>query len=253
MLLRILLILALLAGLGVIAVSQFKIRPHIQGIIEERQSQSNRADTAEANLRKTTKQLKDTEQTLGNTKKQLAQTEKDLAATKIEVQNEQDRANKLKQTLSVTSSNLLAVQQELSAWKNLLIPVEKVGEIIASEKKLRADLDVMEQEKKILLTEVDRQRKIIEAFLGKNPEVEFPLPKMAKVLAVDPKWNFVILDAGTRQNVTNNCVGLVSHNGKLVAKVKVTSVQADRSIANVAPGWNLGEIMEGDLVLPPFE
>ncbi len=253
MLLRILLILAILAGLGVIAVSQFKVRPHIQGIIEERQSQSNRADTAEANLRKTKNQLSETNKILVKTTQQLAQTEKDLAAAKTEVQNEQDRANKLKQTLSVTSSNLLAAQQELSAWKNLLIPVEKVSEVIASEKKLRADLEVMEQEKKILLTEVERQARIIKSFMEGNPDVEFPLPKMAKVLAVDPKWNFVILDVGTRQNVTNNCVGLVSHDGKLVAKVKVTSVQTDRSIANVMSGWNLGEIMEGDLVLPPAE
>ena len=45
---------------------------------------------------------------------------------------------------------------------------------------------------------------------------------------------------------------LVNRNGKLVAKVKVRSVQKDRCIANVLPGWQLGDVMEGDQVLPAF-
>jgi hypothetical protein len=43
---------------------------------------------------------------------------------------------------------------------------------------------------------------------------------------------------------------LVNRNGKLVAKVKVRSVQKDRAVANVMPGWQLGEVMEGDQVTP---
>ena len=39
-------------------------------------------------------------------------------------------------------------------------------------------------------------------------------------------------------------------DGKLVAKVKVSSVQKDRAVANVVPGWQLGEIFEGDLAIP---
>jgi hypothetical protein len=35
----------------------------------------------------------------------------------------------------------------------------------------------------------------------------------------------------------------------LVAKVQIRSVQSDRSIANVMPGWKLSEVMEGDQVL----
>jgi hypothetical protein len=43
---------------------------------------------------------------------------------------------------------------------------------------------------------------------------------------------------------------LVSRDGKLVAKVIVRSVQKDRSIANIVPGWKLGEPVEGDEVSP---
>ena len=43
---------------------------------------------------------------------------------------------------------------------------------------------------------------------------------------------------------------LVNRNGQMVAKIKITSVQKDRSIANVMPGWKLGEVLEGDQVIP---
>ena len=45
---------------------------------------------------------------------------------------------------------------------------------------------------------------------------------------------------------------LVNRNGKLVGKVVVRTVQKDRSIANVLPGWELGEVMEGDQVIPAY-
>jgi hypothetical protein len=35
-----------------------------------------------------------------------------------------------------------------------------------------------------------------------------------------------------------------------VAKVIVRSIQKDRAIANVMPGWKLGEVLEGDQVIP---
>jgi len=42
---------------------------------------------------------------------------------------------------------------------------------------------------------------------------------------------------------------LVSRDGKLLAKVKIVNVEDNRSIANVLPGWELEDIMEGDTVL----
>ena len=43
---------------------------------------------------------------------------------------------------------------------------------------------------------------------------------------------------------------LVSRDGKLVAKVIVRTMEKDRCIANVVPGWKLGELIEGDQVSP---
>ena len=75
-----------------------------------------------------------------------------------------------------------------------------------------------------------------------------PAGLRGKVLVADPKFDFVVLNIGEKEQVVPYGRFLVSRNGKLVAKLKVQSVQPDRSIANVMPGWNLSEIMEGDEV-----
>jgi hypothetical protein len=60
----------------------------------------------------------------------------------------------------------------------------------------------------------------------------------------------VVLNIGQDQGVLNNGELLVSRDGKLVAKVVVRSLEKDRSIANIIPGWKLGEVIEGDEVTP---
>jgi hypothetical protein len=59
----------------------------------------------------------------------------------------------------------------------------------------------------------------------------------------------VVLDIGEEQGVLENGEMLVNRNGRLVAKVKIKTVERSRSIANVLPGWKLGDVMEGDEVL----
>jgi hypothetical protein len=69
-------------------------------------------------------------------------------------------------------------------------------------------------------------------------------------MVVDPKWDFVVLNIGEDQGLLPDGELLVSRDGKLIAKVIVRSIQKDRSIANLVPGWKLGEVIEGDQVTP---
>jgi hypothetical protein len=41
----------------------------------------------------------------------------------------------------------------------------------------------------------------------------------------------------------------VHRNSKLVGKVRIQQVMANRSVANLMAGWKLGDIEEGDQVL----
>jgi hypothetical protein len=100
------------------------------------------------------------------------------------------------------------------------------------------------------------QRKIVKltnelARLMGGDNYEAPLPPGLKgtILVVDPRWEFVVLDIGENKQVLKDGVMMVHRNSKLVGKVRITNVMAERSIANVMPGWKLDEIREGDQVL----
>jgi hypothetical protein len=85
---------------------------------------------------------------------------------------------------------------------------------------------------------------------GEDATIKLPADLKGKILVVDPKWDFVVLNIGDNQGVIQDGELLVSRDGKLVAKVIVRTVEKDRSIANIVPGWKLGEVIEGDEVVP---
>jgi len=249
MLLRVFLILAILAGIGTVAVTQFMVRPHIQGIITVRDENKQNWDRELARANKLNKELKTTQETLATTEKNLEETKTSLVAMTSRATEQERRANGLQQTLDTTKRDLTTAQQDLSAWKALGIPVEEVSRTIVSEKRFRQLTTVLEDEKRVLLKENTRLTNMIaELTLGEDLPVPMPGAK-GTVVAVDPKWNFVVLDVGENGGARQRGVFLVSRNGKLVGKVRVTNVQPNRSIANVVPGWQLDEILEGDQVV----
>src|SRR5579864_9373719 len=81
-----------------------------------------------------------------------------------------------------------------------------------------------------------------------------PLPRdlVGKVLQVDPKWEFVVLNVGWNKGALPRAEMLVNRGGRLVAKVKIKSVKDDCCIADVMVGWKLTEILEGDQVIPAY-
>jgi DNA repair exonuclease SbcCD ATPase subunit len=89
--------------------------------------------------------------------------------------------------------------------------------------------------------------------LKDRPESEpviLPAGLKAKVIAADPRWHFVVLNAGEKEGVLERGEVLLSREGKLVAKAKVSRVHTDQCIANLMPGWELREIVEGDEAIP---
>jgi hypothetical protein len=78
-----------------------------------------------------------------------------------------------------------------------------------------------------------------------------PLPAGTKgnVVAVDPKWNFVVLDLCATNKMLEGGVLMVHRNSKLVGKVRISEVLENRSIASLMPGWRLADIEEGDQVI----
>ena len=68
-------------------------------------------------------------------------------------------------------------------------------------------------------------------------QIEGPKPSgsipQGTVLAVNQAWNFVVLNLGSRQGIAKNTEMLVQRGNQLIGKVRVTSIEASTSIADI--------------------
>ena len=251
MLIRISLIVAILAGIGTIVVSNVMVRKNVVAIIGERDQNAKdrdehkaRADTAEASLTKTTAELKQTQT-------KLTASESDLASNKTKLANAEKANNTLKDEVDKTKAERTEAQQKLNQY--VIIGLQPL-EIVATRdelKKATAQITAIEEEKKILNRSLKRLQARLDELVGTNEvqAVQLRLGLKGKVMVVDPKWDFVVLDIGEKQEVLPNAIMMVSRNGKLIGKVRIVRVLPDRCVANVEPGSKVADIQEGDQVL----
>jgi len=226
------------------------LRPQIEDIRTERQKNADDRD-AERKAKEAAKtKLKATEGKLAETEKSLEETKTHLVAAKSQAEAEQKRANGLKQDLEKTRQDFNESQQKLSRWDQIGLDPSQVKEVIEAEKQLRKDNKGLDDEKKFFAKKYKETKAQLDQILG-GADIDPPMPVglNGKVLIVDPKWSFVVLNIGEKQGAVQNGVLMISRNSKLIAKVRIMSLQAERSIANIIPGWKLGEVLEGDYVL----
>ena len=142
-------------------------------------------------------------------------------------------------------------QNKLLAWDLIQKTPEEVKVIIADLARTRKEKDVVVTENKLFVRENRALKQKIDDLIGETETVALPVGLKGNVVAVDPKFDFVVLDIGAKNGVLERGEMLVNRRGKLVAKVRIASVAPDRSIANVLPEWKNSslEIMEGDQVI----
>jgi hypothetical protein len=250
MLLRISLILAILAGLGVIGVSQFMLRPQITEMRDTRDHNKKMWDQTQRTLTKTKKDLKTTQETLTKTETDLEETKGRLVSTTAQLSAEQKRAKGLQENINDLSSRLKTATDNLAAWTNLGLTVDQVQGVIDTNKKLRGDKLALQNENKLFVDNIRKLKAQIIRILGPDEPPPMPPGVRGTVLVVDPKWDFVVLDVGSAHEVVPRGIMFVSRDGDLVAKVRIADVEDERCIANIMPGWKLKEVMEGDIVRP---
>jgi len=88
-------------------------------------------------------------------------------------------------------------------------------------------------------------------FVTPDTKVKLPDGLKGTVLEVGPQGDFVLLDIGEAQGVLARGELLVRRGDKLIGKVRIVKVDANRSIGNLLPGWKQGDlaVAKGDLVL----
>jgi hypothetical protein len=250
LLLRIFLVLAILAGIGVIVISQVMLKPQIEGIITVREENHKNWKSEEDKARKLGKSLKETQADLNRTKGELETTKSQLVSVTAQFESEQKRANGLQMTLDKTRVDLKSAQDELAAYVNTGYKPNEIRALGDTAKSQKAAIESLTDEMKVWVEKYRKATNQIAQLVGNPPDPIVPPGVRGHVLVVDPKWNFLVLDIGEKQELKEKSVLLVAREGVLVAKVRVMSVQKDRCIANIMSGWKLKDVLEGDMVLP---
>ena len=243
------LIAAVVLGLAVAGLNLIVVRDKITVLVKDRDDWQEKQRQTKVSLDNTNKILVKTTKELTTTKQELVKTTDDLTKSQADNAELTKRADGLAESLKKTQGERDSAQNDLAAWKAVGVPLEKIKATLASLKTVTAERDASIQEKNILFANYTKVKAELDYLT--NPEHVPPLPAglKGKVLVADPKYDFVVLNIGDNQGVVKYGQMLVNRNGKLIAKVKIKSVQNDRCIANVMPGWKVSEVMEGDQVL----
>ncbi len=248
MLLRICLILTIVAGLGAAYLGFFPVKEIITTTREARDDFHNKL-TAETTLyNKTEKDLKTTKAELASTTAKLTETQSQLEAANTK-NTELDKQNTdLTDKLTKMTARADTAEQTLEQWRQLP-PPETIKGIISDLAQTRKARDAFIAENKLLIASRDDYKAKWERIFGADAPVLLPEGLKGKVLAVDPKYDFVVLDIGDDQGVKERGEMMVNRQGRLIGKVRINSVQKDRCVATILPAWKRGEIMEGDQVI----
>jgi hypothetical protein len=250
MLLRISLIVAILAGLGAGVVSYIAVSEKIPALKDQRDKEHDAKVSEIAAHDKTKKELKKTQVELASTQQELSDTkgERDKAVARAEAQSK--RADELNDKLTKVTSERDDAQNSLAAYKATELSPDQIFKLSKNLKDARAEIEVVNGEKVVLMHTIGRLTNELAKYIGPDNVVKLRADLRGKIVVVDPKWDFVVLNIGEDQGVISEGELLVSRQGKLVGKIIVRSVEKDRSIANLVPGWKLGEMIEGDEVCP---
>lgn len=250
MLLRVFLGIAIVAGLAAGVLNFVMVKEKTELLIKNRDDEKTAKDAAQTELATTKTTLKKTEDTLTATSSKLVTTEANLKSANANIAALDKRITDVSAELEKVKADRDTALTENGVWKSLDLPVERVRGMIAEVKRLREEREVLEEERKLLTQNNQKLQAKLLVLLGNQEQLPVIPPGLTgKVLAVDPKWDFVVIDIGEKQGLLPRSEMLINRDGKLVAKIKIVTVELDRSIANIMPMFKVGEVMEGDEVI----
>jgi hypothetical protein len=250
MLIRISLIVAILAALAAGVLNFVVVKDKITTLASDRDTQRDGRVKAEGERDKTKKDLTKTQGELKQTQNQLADANADRDKAVASAETQRKRADDLNSQLTKVTADRDDAQTKLAAYVATTYTPSQIGGLEKTIKDEQNALEVSAQEKVVLQRAIVRLQTRLDRYEGTNSYVVLPAGLKGKILVVDPKWEFVVLNLGEEQGAIPDGELLVSRDGKLVAKVVIRSVEKDRCIANIIPGWQLGDVIEGDEVTP---
>ena len=252
MLIRLSLIVAIILGLATAGLNFVKVKEKVTTLQAYLKTETEAHQKFESDYNRTRSELDKTNAVLKATQETLKSTEEQRDKAVADATTQQKRADKLTEDLTKTRKERDDAQAELAAYKATGMSAQQVANANKEIKALQTAISEQQLVNKALNLKASKLQTALNVYTKPDYHVPLPAALKGKVVVADPKWNFVVLNIGEDQGVKDSGELLVNRNGKLVAKVKVSTVQKDRSVANVLPGWQLGEVMEGDQVIPAY-
>lgn len=210
----------------------------LQGTVKEANSAKNKAE-GERQVAKT--ELKKAQDDVAAAKSTLDEKEKEVAAKTAQVDTLSKQMADAK--IAMEEKDTLIAKYKEDAGKPAAAPEKgpdpALNDALAAKQKAEAEL----AESKQIQETQNRKLKDNEAHMAaleqykRDREHIVQRPGVrGRVLAVNPGWNFVVLSIGDKQGLMTDSPMLVMRGGEPIAKVRVTSIENSRSIADVIPG-----------------
>jgi hypothetical protein len=249
--LRAALILAILASLGAGGLGYFEGTKNIPALTRQRDKEHFDRMAGQNALREATDELEKTKGYLFSARQALTEVSGEYAKAVSHAKAQDERVNELSKKIATAFQERDDAQGQLVAYQLANLTPDQIVKLSNNLKDANAQIMALNMEKAVLARQLARVEFYFSChFPCTIGECRIASNVAGKVLCVDPKWDFVVLNIGEDQGAMQDGELLVSRDGKLVAKVVIRSVQKDRCVANIVPGWKLGEMIEGDTVTP---
>lgn len=180
-------------------------------------------------------------------------------AAEAQVNSAKETADKATADLKTATDKLSATETQLASAvaEKAALPAATPAVDPELEKKLK-DAQAALEEKKQIEASLTAKNNDLTVQVKALQDADALRQRMANkpglqgtVLAVNPGWNFVVLNLGDKQGVAANSTLLIKRGSAMVAKVRVTTVEPSVSIADVVPGSadKKFHVQPGDLVI----
>jgi hypothetical protein len=249
MLLRICLIIAILGGGGVVAVNFVMVKKAMETTVTQRDTEKKAKEVAQNDLSKTRTTLNTVSNTLVTTTVKLTQTQGQLNTANGRIAELETQAKDLTAKLTDAQGKRDQFQAELAKFDQLHITPQEIIQLQADIKKTTTALAGVNAENKLLLAKRDDLQRELDRLRPNSDVVVEPPGLHGSVVAVDPKYEFVVLNIGKDKGVLPEGIMMVARSGVLIGKVQISRVENTECVANILPAWRRGDVMEGDQVL----
>lgn len=249
--LRLALILALLASIGGLAVSLLVTKPKVEQLTADLASTQDTLSQTEQQLAETQRKEKAATAAAEQAQLQLTETTAALETTTAEATRQKTRADKLDLDLNKAVSERNQAQAELAQWEALGVQPAQVSQLRADLREVTEERDALEDEKQVFLRSISQLNNRLLKYEAPDQKVKLPDGLRGNVLAVSPEQDFVLLDIGANQGVLERGELMVRRGDQLVGKVRVVTVEPNRSFANILGDWQPANVnvATGDAVL----